>query len=260
MTRLGIGVQLYTLRDEMAADLEDTLRKVAELGYEGVEFAGYYGYDADRVRGLMEEIGLRTIGSHVSLKSIQDNLKQEIDTLKALGGTYLICPYIALEDRDTAEKWKHIFATFEQVGAEVKKQGLQFLYHNHAFEFEAEVDGQYVFDAMYAATSPEHVQVEMDVCWAQFAGQDPIAYIEKYAGRLPLIHFKDFSKDEDGNIITLELGLGDVPLMEVIAAGTAAGAEWLVVEQDHCQKSPMTSIANSLNWIKENYVQFAAPI
>ena len=73
----------------------------------------------------------------------------------------------------------------EEVGAEARKQGLIFGYHNHAFEFEAEVDGQFVFDAMYSATTPEAVQVEMDVCWVQFAGQDPLAYIPKYAGRLP---------------------------------------------------------------------------
>jgi sugar phosphate isomerase/epimerase len=254
MTRLGIGVQLYTLRDDMAADLEGTLRKVAELGYEGIEFAGYYDYDAAALKGLVDELGLKVIGSHVSLKNIQADLQKEIDYVKTLGGQYLICPHVALEDRDTADKWKQVFAIFEQAGSEAKKQGLQFLYHNHAFEFESEIDGQFVFDALYTATSSEHVKVEMDVCWVQFAGQDPLAYIAKYAGRLPLVHFKDFTKDAEGSIVTLELGLGDVPLKDVITAATGAGAEWLIVEQDRCQKPPLTSVANSLNWIKENYL------
>jgi sugar phosphate isomerase/epimerase len=257
MSRLGIGIQMYTLRDDMAKDMEGTLRKVAELGYEGVEFAGYFGWEAAKLKSLLDEIGLKTIGSHLSLQSLRDNLQGEIDTLKTLGASYIICPYIADVDRDSAEKWKSLFAFFQEVGEEAKKQGLQFLYHNHAFEFELEVDGQFVFDALYAATSPEAVGVEMDVCWVKFAGQDPLAYINKYAGRLPLVHFKDFTKDADGKLVTLELGLGDVPLKDVITAATAAGAQWLIVEQDNCQKPPLTSVANSLNWLKENYLQKA---
>lgn len=255
MTKLGIGIQLYTLRDDMAADLEGTLRKVAELGYEGVEFAGYYGYEAAKLRSLLDELDLKAIGSHVGTKNIQEDLQKEIDYIKTLGGQYLICPYVAEEDRDSEDKWKLLFDLFEKAGSEAKRQGLQFLYHNHAFEFEAEVDGQFVFDALYAATSPENVQVELDVCWVQFAGQDPLSYISRYAGRLPLIHFKDFSRDEQGMIKTLELGQGEVPLNDVIAAATKAGAQWLVVEQDSCQKPPLTSIAGSMNWLKENYLQ-----
>jgi sugar phosphate isomerase/epimerase len=253
MSRMGIGVQLYTLRDDMQANMEGTLRKVAELGYEGVEFAGYYGMEAAALKKLLDEIGLTAIGSHVSLQKLRTDLQGEIDYLKTLGAKYLICPYVGDQERQNAEDWKRIFAELEQFGAEARKQGLQFLYHNHAFEFEIEVNGAYVFDAMYASISPESVQVEMDVCWVQFAGQDPLAYISKYAGRLPLLHFKDFTKDADRKIVTLELGLGDVALAKVIEAAVKAGVEWLIVEQDYCQKPPLVSVENSLKWVQENY-------
>ncbi|MBP1989112.1 sugar phosphate isomerase/epimerase family protein [Paenibacillus eucommiae] len=253
MSRLGIGVQLYTLRDEMAADMEGTLRKVAGIGYKGLEFAGYFGREAEALKLLLDELGLETIGSHVSIERLRSNLQGEIDYLKTLGGKYLICPGIFSDERSDAESWKRIFVELGRIGEEVSKQGLQFLYHNHAFEFEVNVGDAYAFDALYSSTSPEALQVELDVCWIQFAGEDPLAYISKYAGRLPLLHFKDFTKDEAQNIVTLELGLGDVPLTKVIAAAEQAGVEWLIVEQDTCQKPPLTSVENSLNWIRENY-------
>ncbi|TXK81882.1 sugar phosphate isomerase/epimerase [Paenibacillus sp. N3.4] len=254
MTRLGIGVQLYTLRDDMAQDMEGTLRQVAKLGYEGVEFAGYYDKPADELKALLDELGLKAIGSHISLERLRNNLQGEIDYLHTIGAKYAICPYVAAEDRENVEQWKAIIAECEAFAKETNKQGLQFLYHNHDFEFHFKINEEFVFDAMYVKTGEDAINVEMDVCWVQFAGQDPLAYIAKYAGRLPLVHFKDFTKDEEGKLVTLELGLGDVPLKEVITAAEQAGVEWLVVEQDNCQKPPLTSVANSLEWVKANYL------
>ncbi|MGM1046407.1 MAG: sugar phosphate isomerase/epimerase family protein [Bacillota bacterium] len=254
MRKMGIGLQMYTLRDETAQDFRGTLRKVAELGYEGVEFAGYGDIPAEEMKTLLQELGLKAIGSHVGIELLREDLQKEIDYLKTIGAKYMMCPYVAPEDREDAEGWKNLFAFLEEVGAEARKQGLIFGYHNHAFEFEAEVDGEFVFDAMYSTTSPDAVQVEMDVCWVQFAGQDPLAYIPKYAGRLPLLHLKDFSKDAEGNMQTLELSQGSVDLPAVIKASSDAGTEWLIVEQDVCQNPPLQSVSNSLNWLKENYL------
>jgi sugar phosphate isomerase/epimerase len=255
MRRMGIGLQLYTLRDETAADFPGTLRQAAEMGYEGVEFAGYAGIQADEMKEILENLGLTAIGSHVGLQKLRDNLQGEIDYVKTIGGRYLICPYVGEEERKTPEDWKRLFSFFEKVGMAAGKEGLTFAYHNHAFEFDQQVDGAFAFDAMYANTSPESVQVEMDVCWVQFAGQDPIEYIRKYVGRLPLLHLKDFSRDAQNKIVTLELGQGQVALKEVIAASSEAGVEWLIVEQDNCQNPPLQSVSNSLHWLKRNYLQ-----
>lgn len=254
MRRMNIGLQMYTLRDETAQDFRGTLRKVAELGYEGVEFAGYGDIPAEEMKTLLDELGLKAIGSHVGLHLLRADLQKEIDYLKTIGAKYMMCPFVAEEDRKNAEDWKELFSFLQEVGTEARKQGLIFGYHNHAFEFEAEVDGQFVFDAMYSATTPEAVQVEMDVCWVQFAGQDPLAYIPKYAGRLPLLHLKDFSKDAEGNMKTLELSQGSVNLPGVIQAASDAGTEWLIVEQDVCQNPPLQSVENSMNWVKQNYL------
>ncbi|WP_135554013.1 sugar phosphate isomerase/epimerase family protein [Paenibacillus cymbidii] len=253
MQRMGIGVQLYTLRDNMAADLPGTLRQVAALGYEGVEFAGYFGRSAEELRALADEYGLKVIGAHVGLANLRNNLLGEIEFMKTLGGSYIVCPGVPLEERNTVEGWKKLFAFFRETGEEVRKHGLQFGYHNHAFEFDLQVDGAYAFDALYASAAPDAIQVEMDVCWVQAAGQDPLAYIRRYANRLPLLHLKDFSRNEDGSMKTLELGQGVVDLPGVIAASGEAGVKWLIVEQDNCQNPPLASIENSLNWLKQHY-------
>ena len=144
MRRMNIGLQMYTLRDETAQDFRGTLRKVAELGYEGVEFAGYGDIPAEEMKTLLQELGLKAIGSHVGLHLLRADLQKEIDYLKTIGAKYMMCPYVAEEDRKDAEDWKNLFSFLEEVGAEARKQGLIFGYHNHAFEFEAEVEGQFV--------------------------------------------------------------------------------------------------------------------
>lgn len=253
MQRMGIGLQLYTLRDHMAADPAGTLSKVAELGYEGVEFAGYFGTPAVELRALLDELGLKAIGSHVSLSNIRNNLFGEIEYLKTIGGQYLICPLVPNSERKTEEDWTRLFAYFQEVGAEVRKHGLQFGYHNHAFEFESRIGGQVAFDALYASTGADEVQAEMDVCWVQYAKQDPLDYIGRYTGRLPLLHLKDFNRSADNRMQTLELGQGEVNLPAVITASGAAGVKWLIIEQDSCQKPPLECVANSLRWLKQHY-------
>lgn len=255
MTTLNIGLQLFTLRDETAKDFAGTLRKVAELGYQGVEFAGYGDIPAEEMKALLDELGLKGFSSHVPLQSMRDNLQKEIDYLKVIGAQYMICPYIMPEDRpQSSEEWGALFTELQQFGAETSKQGLTFGYHNHDFEFHGAFKDTNAFDGMFAETTPEAVQVEMDVCWVQFAGQDPLEYIQKYAGRLPLLHLKDFDRDEQGQMKTLELGQGIVNLPQVIEQAGKAGVQWLIVEQDVCQNPPLESVSNSYNWLKQNYL------
>lgn len=255
MNKINIGLQLYTLRDEIALDFAGTLRKVAALGYKGVEFAGYGDIPAEEMKSLLDELGLKGFSSHVSLQAMRQDLQKEINYLKTIGAEFMICPYLMPEDRpQSSEEWSKLFSELQEIGTEVSKQGLTFGYHNHDFEFHGQVGDDNAFDAMFNQTTPAAVQVEMDVCWVQFAGKNSIEYINKYAGRLPLLHLKDFSTDEQGQMKTLELGQGSVNLPAVIEASAKAGVKWLIVEQDVCQNPPLESITNSYNWLKQNYL------
>lgn len=253
MRRMGIGVQLYTVRDDLAKDFRGTLRRIAELGYEGVEFAGYGGLPAEELKQLLDELNLKPIGAHVSLQNMRVNLDKEIDYLLAIGATYMICPYVAAEDRTDAEAWKSLFGFLSEAARKANEKGLKFAYHNHAFEFELKIGDQYVFDALYAA-DPERILVEMDAGWVQYAGLDTLQYIADYAGRLPLLHLKDFKGMIDNQINTVELGRGEIDLPAVIDAASEAGTEWLIVEQDRCQNPPLESVATSLKWLQDNYL------
>lgn len=254
MQRMGIGVQLYTLRDEMEKDVKGTLRKVAELGFEGVEFAGYYNIPAEEMRAMLDEFGLKAFSTHVGLNRLRDDLQGEIAYAKTIGAQYMPCSYIEPQDRRNPEDWRGLIEYFKATADEVSKHGLQFCYHNHEFEFETKLDGMSVYDLLFDTIDVRMMKSELDVCWVQYAKEDPLAYIRKYAGRLPLLHTKDFKRGEDNAMITLQLGQGEVDLPAVLEEASRAGVEWLIVEQDFCQNPPFESVEASLNWLKQHYL------
>ncbi|MBW7476797.1 sugar phosphate isomerase/epimerase [Paenibacillus oenotherae] len=254
MIRMKLGLQMYTLRDDTERDFAGTLRQVAEMGYEGIEFAGYGDLSAEEMRDLLQELGLEAFGSHVSYQRLQENMDEEIAYLTTVGARYVVCPYFTEEQHSGGEPfWRGVFKDFAEFGARLRKEGLQFAYHNHDFEFAGRIDGEYILDAMYSTVSEDLLKVEMDIGWVQYSGLDPLAYIAKYKGRLPLLHLKDFRKGEPGaEIDTVELGQGDLALNAIIGAAREAGVEWLIVEQDRCANPPLASVKTSMEWLKAN--------
>lgn len=256
MKRMGIGLQLFTVRDQLAADFEGTLRHVAGLGYEGVEFFHYGDIPADKMKALLDELGIKAIGSHIQLSSLKDNLQAEIDYLKTIGSKYAICPWLPEELRGV-DAWRQHLVDLAEIGKACTEQGIELLYHNHDFEFSTLIDGKTVFETLYERIPAEDLKVELDIGWVQFSGIDPVAYIGKYAGRLPIVHLKDFlkqSRDPEKMIDTVELGQGDLPLGDIIQAASDANVDWIIVEQDSCTNPPLEAVETSLNWLKQNYL------
>jgi len=252
MSALKVGVQMYTLREETAKDFVGALRKVAAEGFAGVEFAGYGGMQADELKALLDELGLVSIASHVGIGRLRDALDEEIAFNKAIGSQYIICPGLGKEYRDSEQAWKNTFALLEEIGRKCVEQGIGFGYHNHSFEFDEKVNGATAFDGLFGTAAADAVKVELDACWAYVAGYDPVAYLDKYNGRVPLVHFKDVRRTEEDKWLTVELGTGDVDLNAIAEASAAAGVEWLIYEQDNTQNPPFVALANSMRWIKEN--------
>jgi len=243
---------MYTLRDETAKDFMGTLKAVADMGYNGVEFAGYGGLEAVQLKELLTSISLISIGSHVSYQRLLEALDDEIAFNLTIGSRYIICPFLSAEDRATAATWQEVFNNLEIIGSRCAESGIEFCYHNHEFELTQQLDGEPALDKLFQAVSEKAIKVELDCCWVFDAGYDPIAYIQKYTGRIPLIHFKDLQKRNNERGLTVELGQGDVDLLGIAAAARKAGSEWIIVEQDQCQNPPLVSVQNSLNWIKKN--------
>ena len=244
---LKIGLQLYTLREELEQDFEGTLRKVAEMGYKGVEFYHYFGRSAEEVKQLLEETGMVALGAHRPYDALLNDTEQEISYNLAIGNTNLIVPYLTEEQRN----WEKVAADLRTIGEKVKARGAVLSYHNHDFEFTEHYGELTAFDGVFAEVPADLLQVEMDTCWVFVGGYDPVAYIQKYAGRLPIIHLKDMKKREDGSPETVVLGEGEINLSGILEAAAEAGVEWAVVEQDYCSRSPLASVEDSLNWVKQ---------
>ena len=243
---LKVGLQLYTLREELEQDFEGTLRKVAELGYSGVEFFNYFGRTAEQVKALLQETGLVALGAHRPYDAMLNDTEQEISYNLEIGNRNLIVPFLTEEQRN----WEEVAANLRLIGDKCKARGAVLSYHNHDFEFTEQVEGRTAFDYIFDEVPAEQLQVEMDTCWVYYGGYDPVEYINKYAGRLPIIHLKDLKKREDGSPETVVLGEGEVNLPAIIEAAAAAGVEWAVVEQDFCSRDPLASVTDSLNWIR----------
>lgn len=248
MAKVPVAVQLYTLRDQTEKDFAGTVHKVAELGYTGVEFAGYGGLEPAAMRRLLDDCGLRACGTHAGIDKLKGQLEREIEYAQTVGYQYIGVPWSSKEARADRDACKRFAAWLNETGARVKAAGLTLVYHNHDFEFE-QVDGQYVLDIYMQETDPSLVQMELDCYWATKAGVDPAAYIRKYADRVPLVHLKDMTPGPDPTFA--EVGEGVIDYQPVFAAASVGGATWYVVEQDRCQRPSLESVTISLRNLKK---------
>lgn len=243
--KLPISVQLYTLREDTAKDFLGTLEKVAEIGYKGVEFAGYGDITASKMKDALGRLGLKASGSHVGVDLLTNKLDEIIEYNLEIGNSFIICPWAKYESK---EDYLNAAKFYNKAGEKCRQKGIQFCYHNHAFEFDT-FDGEYGLDILYKETDPELVQAEVDTYWVYHAGVNPVDYVKKYAGRCPLIHLKDMEAGENKDFA--EVGEGIINIAGIIAASKEAGAKWLVVEQDKCKRPALESVKISFENLKK---------
>ncbi|UHA74412.1 sugar phosphate isomerase/epimerase family protein [Paenibacillus sp. 481] len=249
---MQIGLQLYTIREVMQQDFAGTLEKVAALGYAGVEFAGYGGLTPDEMHALLNRLQLTAAGSHVAIEQLNDNLNEHIEMSLAIGNRYLICPWLAEERYNTLSALEHTAEQLTTAAEQLAQHDLQLVYHNHGFEFTTTLEGLTVYDRLLTMVPSTALAVELDVCWVQYAGLEPIEVMSRYQNRMPLLHFKDLQRIPDGEPLTVELGLGELKLVSIAQAARQMGVEWLIVEQDQCQRDPLESVAANIAWVKAN--------
>jgi sugar phosphate isomerase/epimerase len=246
MRKIPVAVQMYSLRDESEKDFVGTLKKVAELGFDGVEFAGYGGMAVKEVKELLDELGLKVAASHVPLEELENNLSQVIENQKTLGSKFIVCPYLMPEQR-SEEHYQKLISFLEKAGEACRYAGLTLLYHNHDFELERLSDGRMALEAILEDTNGDNLKAEFDVYWLKKAGENPVEWITKYKNRTPLIHLKDMTLDEEQ--FFAELGTGGVDIEAVLHTGEENNVEWWVVEQDFTRRTPFESIEISLNYL-----------
>ncbi|MBO4327282.1 MAG: sugar phosphate isomerase/epimerase [Clostridia bacterium] len=220
------------------------------MGYEGVEFAGLYGKTAEEVKALMDETGLNPISAHVSLAEMLNDIDGELKKYAKIGCKYIVVPYLPEEYRPERGNFDETLKILEYFGEKVRDAGFTMLYHNHDFEF-TKIDGEYYLDTIYSRVPAELLQTELDTCWVNVGGADPVAYVRKYTGRAPVVHLKDFfmrGRQKEGlyELIGIDkkadnsgenfgfrpVGHGMQNIPEILAASVDAGADWVIVEQD----------------------------
>jgi len=249
---LPLGLQLYSLREDAAKDFPTVLKKVADMGYKGVEYAGLQGMAPADVAKIVADLGMQGVSAHMGVAT-EENVGQIVDEAKALGLSYVVSGG-GPPDYADAEAIESIAGKFAKAAELLAPHGLKFGIHNHWWEFDHDVDGTCPHDLMMAQCGTAFAQV--DVCWAAFGGHDPAAVIARNAGRVDLLHIKDSSleKNAEGRPATphTAVGQGNVDIPACVAAGQPAGSAWLIVELDSCATDMEEAVRQSARYLIDN--------
>jgi sugar phosphate isomerase/epimerase len=242
----AVGLQLYTVRDEMKKDVEATIARVAATGYSEVEFAGYFGKSPAEIRAMLDRHGLVAPSAHIGTIE-PDAWRQALDAAHVIGHQYVVFPWIPVERRTGVDGYKKLAAEFNSAAEQARAAGLQFAYHNHDFEF-APVDGKLPYDVLLTETDPKLVQMEMDLYWITKGGQDPLTYFARWPGRFPMVHVKDSKGPPDNKMA--DVGAGKIEWKRIFAKEQQAGIKHFFVEHDQ-PGDAFASIRASCEYLKQ---------
>lgn len=271
-----IGLQLYTLRNEIKNDVSPVIAKVAEIGYTSVEvfdyadgrfFAhpsgGFKGISPEAFSDIIKKNNLKTPSGHYTmsdylLKGDIDQMKKTVADAAIMGHDFFVIPYLTDTMRTNLDDYKKLADKLNKAAVEAKSAGMKLAYHNHNFEFKVWGGGKTGFDIFVKETDPSLVSFEMDIYWVTRAGLDPIKLIKENPGRIKLWHIKDMAAkkeptfDTNGDQLFTEVGTGVINYKEIFKYKKESGMEYFFVEQDQVKIPVYESISKSLDNIKKN--------
>lgn len=253
-----LGLQLYSVRDAIRADVPGTLARVRALGVRDVELAGTAGMGAADFRRALDAAGLRAVSMHVGYERLRDSLPAVLAEARTLGVRYVGVAWIPHPGGQpfTADMARAAAADFARWGAAARAEGLRFFYHIHGYEFQPGPDGARPLDVLIRGTSPADVAYELDVFWASRPGADPAALLRQYPGRWALLHLKDMrrgtptndhSGGADPNATEVPVGSGQIDYRAVLQAARATGAAYYFIEDETA--APFATIPQSVAWL-----------
>ncbi|OPA74558.1 hypothetical protein BVG16_22565 [Paenibacillus selenitireducens] len=243
-----VALQLYSIKELTSTDFLGTLKNVADIGYDGVEFAGYFNTSAKDLRIALDQYGLQAAGSHIGISELEANLEKTIEYSLEINSAYIICPGLPEEMRNSTDSYKRTAELFNRIGERCKHSGLRFGYHNHGIEFK-QFDGENGLDLLVNNTDPDHLFIELDTYWAEYAGLRSIDFIHKYKERCSILHIKDMKSEADKR--NTEIGSGMMDFRAITAAGKQYGVNWFTVEQEEFEIPQLQSIGQSLKYLRE---------
>lgn len=270
---MKLGLQLYSIREQLEKDFYKTLEQVKNMGYDGCEFAGLYGNDPAEINKKCVELGLEPISAHVTYDELTADTEKAVNAYKTIGCKYIAVPYLPDNFRYGTEAYPTVVENIKKIGKVCKENGITLLYHNHDFEFAKNEKGNYVLDELYTEIDSSLLQTEIDTCWVNVAGENPCDYVRKYTNRAPVVHLKDFVGEKNKNMYKLigldekkieqintfeyrPLGCGKQDIQAIVDSARDAGASWLIAEQDEPSMglSRMECAQKSIEYMKNiNY-------
>lgn len=282
----GIGIQLFSLPKMLEADPKSTLKMLSDMGYSEIELygpypfssesyksywkqltpmlgfsgSGYFGLSQEAFRDVCRDFGLRIPSLHTDMDTLENHMGPLSEAANRIGATYVTLPSIPPDRRQDLEGYKKMADTFNRIGAEARRGGIRFAYHNHGYGLQA-VDGIVPFDMMIGATDPDTVFLEMDIFWTTAAKADPAEYLRNYRNRYKMLHIKDmrelkyFAGDGGDPSQWIELfpymasaGAGVLDLDTVLKAARESGVDHFFVEQDMVA-NPQLALRDSYNYL-----------
>jgi sugar phosphate isomerase/epimerase len=244
---MKIGIQLYSVKNELQKDFKGTLSALASIGFQGVEFAwNYGGMEPEELKSFLDEIGLECVGVYSPVKEILEAESNAYKYAEGLGASFFTT---GITDKVNKDEWPGAIDEVKNAARLSASKGISFLYHNHWQEFE-KIDGKYGLDILMEECDPETVNAEFDTAWIKKGGDDPATYIKKYSGRMPCLHVKDIDSEND----VIEIGNGTLDFVSIVKTAKECGVKWLIYELDKSSIGELESAKISFNRIKETGV------
>lgn len=247
MPKIPIAVQMYTVRDAAAKDFIGTLKKVAKIGYAGVELAGT-PIPVAEIKKVCDDLGLAIPSIHIGYNELVGKTDDCIRKGQQLGVKYLTCSGVFGKLSESAAGWSEAAQQLSVAGEHAAAHGMDVCYHNHNHEFK-KFGVKQGYAILFGESDHRFLKAEIDTYWVEYAHEDPAAYIKRKTGRCPLVHMKDMAKDKARSFAEIGTGIMDFPA--IIRACKAARVEWYIVEQDDCKRDPFESIKISLENLKK---------
>lgn len=248
------GIVSYTFRKTFATDMPGTLDYIKSLGIDNIEFSNLFGQNAHDIRTMMDRRGLRCTSFGVSWDDIQKKRETVIENAKILGASYVRVAWVPNEKTWDVEFAKQTALAFNEIGKDLKANGLTFCYHNHGYEFQPYGTGT-LYDVLMTETNPDYVSYEIDILWVKHPGQDPAKLIKKYPNRFKLMHLKDLKSGVVGDLTgktptenDVVLGTGQIDLKKVLKAAKKSSIEHFYIEDENDQS--WTQVPRSIDFLK----------
>ena len=244
------ALELYSIRELMEKDVLKALESTADAGYDGVEFAGFFGMPALKIKDKLDELGIEACGSHTGWDLLTGSIDEVFEYNAALKNKNIILPAISEDMRKSARDWKDTAKKFNEIGKKCRDAGFNFAYHNHAFEFE-KFDTVSGYQIMTENIDPALVKLQPDMGWVAFAGEDVDSFLETYKDMILNIHVKQFKKV--GSHEATEVHKGMVKYPPIIKKCVSLGIEWFIIEQEGFDIPMLQSIEENCTELKKMF-------